>query len=127
MDHSRHHYDLTRGNTLKPDWLVQRPDPLGPQGERPAYYPLNCKDCDPETLLPSCSTDADCPRGGTCGPILAVPSSVRGSSRKACFGPLRYNAAWYPRSGRERERSVDITLLSLCRTFVPRALRRTLC
>lgn len=79
-------YDLTRGNVLGRDWLIQSPNRWGRPASDLPYYPLDCKDCDRDILLPSCSTDTDCAGGGVCGTIWPLPGSPRGADRKVCFG-----------------------------------------
>jgi phosphatidylserine/phosphatidylglycerophosphate/cardiolipin synthase-like enzyme len=76
-------YELTRGNVLARDWIVQTPDIWGKRASDLKVFPLDCKNCEPDVLLPFCSSDVDC-AGGTCGSIWPAPGSkVR---RKVCFG-----------------------------------------
>src|SRR4051812_20665728 len=56
-------YELTRGNVLARDWIVQTPDDWGKRASELKVYPLDCKDCEQDVLLPSCSSDADCAGG----------------------------------------------------------------
>jgi len=63
-------YDLTRGNVLRSDWVVQSPTRWGRKSSDLTFYPL-------DKPLPSCSSDADC-NGGTCAAIW--------SRRKVCLG-----------------------------------------
>lgn len=74
-------YELTRGNVLGPGWIVQTPDAWGRRAADLKFYPLDCKDCEKDVLLPSCSSDADC---GTCGTIWPAPGS--NTRRKVCLG-----------------------------------------
>ena len=76
-------YDLTRGNVLARDWIVQTPDVWGKHASEVKAFALDCKDCEPDVLLPSCSSDADC-NGGTCGTIW--PATGTSARRKVCFG-----------------------------------------
>jgi phosphatidylserine/phosphatidylglycerophosphate/cardiolipin synthase-like enzyme len=76
-------YELTRGNVLARDWIVQTPDDWGKRASDLKVFPLDCKDCEQDVLLPSCSSDADC-AGGTCGTIWPAPGST--TRRKVCFG-----------------------------------------
>lgn len=46
---------------------------------------MNCKDCEPDVLLPTCRSDADCHNGGTCRPIWPAPSAPS-THRNVCFG-----------------------------------------
>ncbi len=77
-------YDLTRGNRLAADWIVQSPNRWGTRARDLPFYPFTCKGCETDLRLPICTTDADCPGGGTCSDVWPAPgSSVR---RKVCFG-----------------------------------------
>ncbi len=76
-------YELTRGNVLGSDWIVQTPDNWGKPAAVLKVFPLDCKNCEPDVLLPYCSSDADCD-GGTCGTIW--PASGSTERRKVCFG-----------------------------------------
>ncbi len=58
-------YDLTHGNSLPRDWLIQTPVGWGRKASDLRFYPLDCKGCDPDLQLPTCASDADC-NGGTC-------------------------------------------------------------
>lgn len=78
-------YDLTYGNTLARDWIVQSPDRWGRKASDLPFYPLTCKDCDPDLSLPACSSDADC-NGGPCAAVWPQPGSPRGARRKVCLG-----------------------------------------
>ena len=95
-------YELTRGNVLGSGWIVQTPGAWGRRAADLKFYPLDCKDCEKDVLLPSCSSDADC-GGGTCGTIWPAPGSS--TRRKVCFGhsdalPVRI----YDRSPARRQR-----------------------
>lgn len=63
-------YDLTYGNELRGDWLVQTPNAWGRRPNTLAFYPL-------DRPLPACRGDADC-GGGTCAALW--------SGRMACLG-----------------------------------------
>ena len=79
-------YDLSAGNTLPNDWLVQSPTRWGHRADDLPFYRLACKDCERDVLLPSCTSDADCPNGGTCRTIWAATPSARPARRNVCFG-----------------------------------------
>jgi phosphatidylserine/phosphatidylglycerophosphate/cardiolipin synthase-like enzyme len=79
-------YDLTDGNVLPHDWLVQSPTRWGHPANDLPFYPLACQDCAPDVLLPLCSSDADCADGGTCHAIWSSPLGERSAKRKVCFG-----------------------------------------
>src|SRR5262249_59854889 len=53
-------YELTKGNRLGPDWIVQSPNWWGRKAADLPYFPLKCEGCEPDLLLPSCISDADC-------------------------------------------------------------------
>jgi hypothetical protein len=78
-------YDLTGGNRLPTDWLIQSPTRWGRRADDLPFYALDCKSCDRDVLLPSCNSDADCPGGGTCGTVWAATGALSGR-RKVCFG-----------------------------------------
>jgi phosphatidylserine/phosphatidylglycerophosphate/cardiolipin synthase-like enzyme len=77
-------YDLTRGNRLAADWLVQNPTRWGRRASDLTFYPLDCKGCSPDVLLPICNSDTDCGNGGACRPIW--PATADGPRRKVCLG-----------------------------------------
>lgn len=78
-------YDLTRGNTLMADWLVQTPNRWGRKADDLTWFAMGCKDCEPDISLPSCSSDADC-RGGTCAAIWPLTPGRRDARRQVCLG-----------------------------------------
>jgi phosphatidylserine/phosphatidylglycerophosphate/cardiolipin synthase-like enzyme len=77
-------YDLTRGNRLTADWLVQSPSRWGRRADDLPFYPLDCKGCAPDVRLPICNSDADCGNGGACRPIWSPAAG--GARRKVCVG-----------------------------------------
>jgi phosphatidylserine/phosphatidylglycerophosphate/cardiolipin synthase-like enzyme len=79
-------YDLTSGNRLASDWIVQSPNRWGRRASDLPFYPLDCTNCEPDVRLPTCTADADCPGGGTCNEIWPRPGSPRNARRKVCFG-----------------------------------------
>ncbi|MDP1965900.1 MAG: hypothetical protein Q8K93_27300 [Reyranella sp.] len=86
-------YDLTRGNTLQADWLVQTPNRWGRKADDLPWFAMGCKDCEPDVSLPACTSDAEC-RGGTCAAIWPRAPGNGGEKRKVCLGhsdalPLR--------------------------------------
>lgn len=86
-------YDLTRGNTLLADWLVQTPNRWGRKADDLTWFAMGCKDCEPDVSLPACTSDADC-RGGTCAAIWPLTPGAGDARRKVCLGhsdalPLR--------------------------------------
>ena len=103
-------YDLTRGNKLSSDWMVQTPNRWGRAASDLPFYPLDCPNCERDVLLPLCSTDADC-NGGICGAIWPADGNLRSAKRNVCFG---HSDAVLPRIyeliGQARQR-VDVTLL----------------
>ena len=78
-------YDLTRGNSLLVDWLVQTPNRWGRKADDLTWFEMGCKDCEPDISLPVCSTDADC-KGGTCVAIWPRTPGLRTATRKVCLG-----------------------------------------
>jgi phosphatidylserine/phosphatidylglycerophosphate/cardiolipin synthase-like enzyme len=78
-------YDLTRGNGLLVDWLVQTPNRWGRKADDLTWFEMGCKDCEPDISLPACTSDADC-RGGTCTAIWPRTPGARPATRKVCLG-----------------------------------------
>ena len=78
-------YDLTAGNRLPNGWLLQSPARWGRRATDLPFYALDCKDCEPDLLLPACRSDADCRDGGTCQPIWPAPGAPS-TNRSVCFG-----------------------------------------
>jgi len=70
-------YDLTEGNRLEPDWIVQSPNRWGRRASDLPFFPLDCTNCERDVRLPACTSDADC-GGGTCGEIWG--------GRRVCLG-----------------------------------------
>lgn len=104
-------YDLTHGNRLASDWLVQTPNRWGRAGTDLPFYPLDCPNCERDVRLPLCSTDSDCGGGGTCETIWPAAGSPRGTQRKVCFGHSdSFLVRLYELIGEARQR-VEITLL----------------
>lgn len=78
-------YDLTRGNTLAVDWLVQTPNRWGRRADDLTWFAMGCKDCEPDVSLPACITDADC-NGGTCATVWPRTPGRRSAARRVCLG-----------------------------------------
>lgn len=104
-------YDLTSGNRLARDWIIQSPNRWGRRATDLPFYPLQCKDCAPDVSLPSCRTDADCGGGGLCGTIWPTPGAVLGSRRRVCLGHSDAMVVSLYDLVTSARRSVDITLL----------------
>jgi hypothetical protein len=103
-------YDLTKGNRLAGDWIVQSPNWWGRKAADLPYFPLKCTECESDVSLPACSIDADC-HGGTCTTIWPASGSPADARRNVCFGhsdSLVARIHDLVASARER---VDITLL----------------
>jgi phosphatidylserine/phosphatidylglycerophosphate/cardiolipin synthase-like enzyme len=77
-------YDLTRGNRLTSDWLMQSPTRWGRRADDLPFYPLDCKGCAPDVRMPFCNSDSDCGNGGACRPKWPATGGVQ--RRKVCFG-----------------------------------------
>jgi hypothetical protein len=74
-------YDLSGGNSLPKDWVVQSPTRWGHRADDLPLYPFDCKNCQRDVMLPACNSDADCPNGGTCGTIWAATSGAVSARR----------------------------------------------
>lgn len=103
-------YDLTRGNTLARDWIVQSPTLWGRKASELKFYPLDCPDCGNALSLPACSNDADC-NGGTCAAIWPRPDDRRGARRKVCLGHSDELAVRLHDLVVRAQRRVDISML----------------
>ena len=103
-------YDLTFGNGLARDWLVQTPDRWGRAATDLPFYPLDCPTCERDVKLPSCNADSDC-KGGTCEAIWPASGSPRGTTRKVCFGHSDSFMVRLDELIGEARQRVDITLL----------------
>jgi phosphatidylserine/phosphatidylglycerophosphate/cardiolipin synthase-like enzyme len=103
-------YDLTAGNRLERDWIVQSPNWWGRRAADLPFYPLQCKDrnCELDVALPSCRVDADC-GGGVCGTIW--PAAGASMRRHVCFGHSDAMIVGIHDMVAGARRSVDITLL----------------
>lgn len=103
-------YDLTAGNQLEGDWIVQSPNWWGRRAADLPFYPLQCKDqnCAPDIALPYCRSDADC-GAGVCGTIW--PAAGTSASRRVCFGHSDAMVVGVHDLVASARRSVDITLL----------------
>jgi phosphatidylserine/phosphatidylglycerophosphate/cardiolipin synthase-like enzyme len=78
-------YDLSGGNSLPTQWLVQSPTRWGHRAADLPLYPFECADCERDVMLPKCSSDADCKNGGACGTIWAATGATS-ATRKVCLG-----------------------------------------
>jgi Phospholipase D Active site motif len=103
-------YDLTSGNRLERNWIVQSPNWWGRRAADLPFYPLQCadKNCEVDVTLPSCRSDADC-GAGVCGTIW--PASGTSVRRRVCFGHSDAMIVGLHDLVAGARRSVDITLL----------------
>jgi len=103
-------YDLTSGNRLERDWIVQSPNWWGRHAADLPFYPLQCADrnCERDVALPSCRSDADC-GAGVCRSIW--PASGTSLRRRVCFGHSDAMVLGLHDLVARARRSVDITLL----------------
>ena len=83
----RHHLRSERRQQPAEEWLVQSPTRWGHRADDLPLYPFDCKNCERDVMLPSCSSDADCPGGGTCGTIWAATAGAAGA-RSASATPM---------------------------------------
>ena len=80
-------YDLTKNNALNRDWLIQTPAAWGRHSADVSYIPLKCPGCEPDVLLPSCRSDADCAAtGGTCARLATLDASASVPEGRVCLG-----------------------------------------
>ncbi|HUZ73094.1 MAG TPA: hypothetical protein VMU87_08910 [Stellaceae bacterium] len=78
-------YDLTGGNRLPPDWIIQTPDLWGKRAAALRYVPLDCPHCDADFRLPVCVRPPDC-RAGRCGLLAASVARPGERPRRFCLG-----------------------------------------
>lgn len=103
-------YELTRGNTLPRDWIVQSPNFWGRKADQLRFYPLSCEGCNNELSLPSCTSDDDCD-GGTCAAIWPQLNDRRAAKRKVCLGHSDALTVQIHDLVASAKHRVDITLL----------------
>lgn len=103
-------YRLTTGNRLPQDWLLQTPNAWGKRAAEVPFFPLDCKDCDPEFRLPVCSADAQC-GPGRCVPVQATVRKRGDTPAKMCVGHSDLVVDRFYRLIVSAERAVDIALL----------------
>jgi phosphatidylserine/phosphatidylglycerophosphate/cardiolipin synthase-like enzyme len=78
-------YQLTTGNHLPRDWLIQTPNVWGQPADELAAYGLECEGCEPDLRLPPCRGDASCDRGA-CAPLRASVRRPGQAPRSFCVG-----------------------------------------
>lgn len=104
-------YNLTDGNRLPANWIVQTPDVWGRRSAAVAYLPLDCPGCDPDFSLPRCHADADC-ASGTCAPLKASVTRPGQSPEHFCLGHSDALVDRFYDLMVRAERAVDIALLA---------------
>ena len=105
-------YDLTYGNALNRDWLIQTPDIWDLSAATISTFPVECTNCDADFRLPVCGANIDCGKDGAqCGTLKSFEAQANLAGKKLCFGQSdRVIDRWYTLISRARE-AVDITLL----------------
>src|SRR5665213_2809806 len=106
-------YDLTRGNTLGRDWLIQTPNMWNRPAASLAALPLHCTGCDADFRLPFCRKNAECTGAGIhCGTLDAFAARPDLAGKKLCLGQSdRVIDRWYKLIA-QAVSAVDITLLA---------------
>lgn len=106
-------YDLTRGNTLGRDWLIQTPNMWSRPAASLAALPLHCTGCDADFRLPFCRKNAECTGAGIhCGTLDAFAARPDLAGKKLCLGQSdRVIDRWYKLIA-QAVSAVDITLLA---------------
>lgn len=106
-------YDLTYGNALAPDWLIQSPGMWDRAAASLVSFPVHCTDCDADFRLPLCRSDADCGEvGAHCGRLRSFAASPELVGKKLCLGQADPMIdRWYSLIAGARE-AVDITQLA---------------
>jgi phosphatidylserine/phosphatidylglycerophosphate/cardiolipin synthase-like enzyme len=105
-------YDLTYGNGLAPDWLIQTPRMWDRSAASLASFPVQCTGCDADFRLPMCRTNADCAEAGAgCGTLKSFAARPDLAGKKLCLGQSdRVIDRWYSLIAGAKE-AVDITQL----------------
>ena len=105
-------YNLTKNNVLSQDWLIQTPAVWGRHSADVSYIPLKCPGCEPDVLLPSCRSDADCrTTGGTCGRLATLDAYSSVPEGRVCLGQSDAVIDRFYRLVAGAKRTVDITAL----------------
>jgi phosphatidylserine/phosphatidylglycerophosphate/cardiolipin synthase-like enzyme len=105
-------YNLTKNNALDRDWLIQTPAAWGRHSAEVSYIPLKCPGCEPDVLLPSCRSDADCQgTGGTCGRLAMLDASSTVPQGRVCLGQSDAVVDRFYRLVAGAKRTVDIAAL----------------
>ena len=103
-------YHLTAGNRLPQDWLLQTPNVWGKSTAAVPFFPIDCKDCDPDFRLPLCSADSEC-APGRCMALAATVRKRGATPAKMCVGHSDAVLDRFYRLIVSAERAVDIALL----------------
>jgi phosphatidylserine/phosphatidylglycerophosphate/cardiolipin synthase-like enzyme len=100
-------YNLTKDNTLDPNWVVQTPDVWGRRASSVGFFPLDCKGpCDADFRLPLCHIAADCPApGAVCGGLAAA------GGKRVCLGHSDAVVDRFYRPIADATQAVDVTVL----------------
>jgi phosphatidylserine/phosphatidylglycerophosphate/cardiolipin synthase-like enzyme len=78
-------YELTRGNQLRDDWLIQSPDLWGHTAEGVAVQAQDCEGCEPDLQLPACNAGDGC-QVGRCAALKASVVRPGQKPRRFCLG-----------------------------------------
>lgn len=105
-------YDLTQGNALARDWIIETPDLWDRPAASLVAMPIHCTGCDADYRLPLCKRDADCPVAGAhCGRLQSFAARPDLAGKKLCLGQAdRVPDRWY-RLIVGAQAAVDITQL----------------
>ncbi len=103
-------YDLSKGNTLTANWLIQSPNAWDQRAANVPVAALDCHECDEKFHLTACSAVAPC-AVGTCAPLQASIARPGDSARSFCLGhsDILIDRLYEPVS--RAQHVVDITLL----------------
>ena len=103
-------YRLTSGNRLPQDWLLQTPNVWGKPGAEVPFFPIDCKDCDPDFRLPLCTGDAQC-GSGKCVSLAASVKKRGEPPANMCVGHSDAVLDRFYRLIVSAQSAVDIALL----------------
>jgi phosphatidylserine/phosphatidylglycerophosphate/cardiolipin synthase-like enzyme len=103
-------YDLTYGNRLPANWILQTPNVWGKSTADLRYFPIHCVNCRADFQLPTCVAAPDC-SGSHCVPLAASVTKPGERPRKFCVGHSDETIDRFYKLVVSARKAVDITML----------------
>lgn len=103
-------YEMSDGNWLPDEWLIQTPDVWGLASAAVPFLPLDCKNCDRDFQLPVCRRALDC-GVGTCRALKSSVIRPYGAARSFCVGHSDVVVDRFYEVMTSAHRTLDITVL----------------